>query len=119
MRKRPISVTIISCVYILAGTVGLIYHARELTVQPIPYGALGIEFVRLLAIVAGAFMLRGANWARWLAIAWIAFHVVVGYLHGWAQFATHAAMFVVITFFLVRVPANEYFLNNPTQPTEG
>jgi len=109
MTKRPISVMIISCVYILAGTVGLIYHASELMVRPFHLEALAIEFVRVLAIVAGAFMLRGSNWARWLALGWMGFHVVVGYLHGWTQMATHATFFVVIAFFLLRRPANEYF----------
>lgn len=109
IRKRPLSVTIISCVYILAGAAGLVYHFSDFMAHPLELGGLGIEFVRVVAIVAGAFMLRGANWARWLALAWIAFHVVVGYLHGWTQMATHAAFFVVIAFFLLRRPANEYF----------
>ena len=117
--KRPISVTIIACVYILAGGVGFVYHASEFKFHPFSFGTLGIEFVRLLAIVAGAFMLRGATWARWLALAWMAFHVVVGYLHGWMQMATHAVFLVVIAFFLLRRPANEYFADYPTQPREG
>jgi len=34
---------------------------------------LPAESVRLSGIVAGVWMLRGENWARWLAIAWIVF----------------------------------------------
>ena len=33
-----------------------------------------IEIIRVAAIVGGAFMLRGHNWARWLVLAWIGFH---------------------------------------------
>jgi len=109
MPRRPISVTIVSCVYILAGAVGLIYHASEFKLHPFPYGLIATELVRVLAIVAGIYMLRGANWARWLALGWMAFHVIVGALHGWMQFATHAAFLVVIALFLLRRPANEYF----------
>jgi len=31
----------------------------------------------LAAVIAGAGLLRGYNWARWLALAWIAFHVAI------------------------------------------
>jgi len=117
--KRPISVSIIACVYILAGAVGFVYHLNDFKAHSFSYGVLGIEFVRVLAIVAGVFMLRGANWARWLAIAWMAFHVGIGYLNGWVQMVTHAAFLVVIAFFLLRKPANEYFTNSPTQAKEG
>lgn len=107
-RPRPISVTIIACLYIIAGTVGFLYHATEFRTQPwLPIA--GLEFVRILALVAGAFILRGANWARWLALAWMAFHVMIGFLNGWPQGAMHAAFLVVITFFLLRRPAAEYF----------
>ena len=117
--KRPISVTIIAAVYILAGVIGFVYHLNDFRAHPAELGGFGIEFVRALAIVAGVFMLRGANWARWLAIAWMAFHVGIGYLNGWVQMVTHAAFLVVIAFFLLRKPANEYFTNSPTQPTKG
>ena len=40
-----------------------------------------VHLSRLLQIVAGVFMLYGRNWARWLLVAWIAFHIVVGALH--------------------------------------
>ena len=36
-----------------------------------------MELTELLAMVSGAFMLRGHNWARWLALAWIIFHVIL------------------------------------------
>jgi len=106
--KRPLAVTIICVLYILTGTAGLIYHFSEFAAHP-SVGGLGIEFVRVLAIVAGVFMLQGANWARWLALVWMAFHVYVGALHGWQQAAIHAAFLVVIAFFLLGKQAGEYF----------
>ncbi len=120
MKRRPLSVTIIACVYILAGAVGLVYHFPEFKAHAWQAGTVGIELVRVLAIVAGIYMLRGANWARWLALAWMAFHVVIGFLHSWGMGAMHAAMLVVIGFFLLRKNANAFFAGNyPTQPKKG
>ena len=41
----------------------------------------GLNSPSSLAIVCGVFLLRGHNWARWLALAWIAFHVVLSAFH--------------------------------------
>lgn len=109
--QRPLSVTIIGIVYILAGAMGLVYHATEFRTHPFPWGLLGIELVRVLAIVAGAYMLRGQNWARWLALLWMAFHVAISFLNGWVPVVMHTTIFVLIAFFLLRRTANEYFVS--------
>ncbi len=107
--KRPISVTILGILYILAGSVGFVYHLTEFRAHPFAWGFVGIEFVRVLAIVAGAFMLRGDNWARWLALVWMAFHVGISFLNGWRPVVMHAIFLAVIAFFLLRRPAAEFF----------
>jgi hypothetical protein len=67
-------------------------------------------------------MLRGHNWARWLLVAWIVFHIVVGALHGWIPLLTHVVIFSVILSFLFRRTASEYFSSGaavqriPTKP---
>lgn len=110
MNKRLLSVTVISWVYIAAGALGLAFHFSDFnTPRPFQYDVLGIAFVRLLAILAGAFMLRGDNWARWLALAWIAFHVIVSAFHSAFQLAMHALFCAVIAYILFRRPATEYF----------
>ena len=127
-RKRPLAVTIISFVYILTGAAGLFLSIPEIVGETglymVPgfkmshsafFGMIGIALVRLIAIVVGVFMLRGANWARWLALAWMAFHVYVGALHGWQQALTHAAFLVVIAFFLLKKPEAEYFRSQGSQ----
>jgi hypothetical protein len=120
MKKRPLAVAIIGWVYIVMNTVGFVYHAREFTLHPFTFGVLGIEVVRVLGFVAGVWMLRGANWARWLALAWMAFHVGISYLNGWDKVVTHAVFLGVIAFFLLRGSANEYFVDNyPTPPKQG
>jgi hypothetical protein len=110
MKRRPLSVSVLSLLLIAAGTVGLLYHFQELNPQhPFENSAVWLELVRLLAIVAGVFMLRGQNWARWLAIAWIAFHAMVGAFHSFGQFAFHAVLCMVFTYILQRPLAAEYF----------
>jgi hypothetical protein len=108
--KRPISVTLIGCLYIVTGAIGFLYHAREFTaVNPFRFDVLGVETIRLLAILAGAYILRGHNWARWLAIAWIAFHVVLSAFHDLPQFAIHALFFALTAWLLLRPAAARYF----------
>ena len=54
-------------------------------------------------------MLRGCNWARWLALAWIAFHVVLSAFHSLPEFALHAVLCAVFAYFLLRPDAALYF----------
>lgn len=108
--KRPISVTIVSWVYILAGTVGIAVHATEFDLRhPFSNDVVLALIVRLLAIVAGVFMLRGAKWARWLAIVWIAYHVVLSSFHSWGSAGIHALLLAVFAYFLFRRQAHTYF----------
>lgn len=111
--KRPLSVTILACVYIAVGTIGFTYHLAEFPSRvAFRYADVWIEIVRLLAIVGGVFMLRGHNWARWLVVAWIAFHVAVSALHTFGEFAMHSLFCAVITWLLLRPDAARYFQNS-------
>ena len=38
---------------------------------------ISIALFELLAVLAGVFLLKGRNWARWLLLLWIAFHVIL------------------------------------------
>jgi hypothetical protein len=106
--QRPISVTILSWILIAAGAVGLVYHITEFrTLHPVEF--LAIELIRVVAVVAGVYMLRGANWARWLAVAWIALHVGISYFHSWGEMAMHAVILVVFAIALFTRRAGEYF----------
>ena len=105
--KRPISVTILACVYLAVGVGGFAVHFRELLAgHP---DAVGIEVTELIAIVCGAFLLRGQNWARWLALAWVAFHVVLSAFHAIPELAIHAVFCAVFAWVLFRPEAARYF----------
>jgi len=105
MNPRPRSITIISWIFIIFGTIALLSGAPFADIKSHWY----VHLSRILQIVAGVFMLYGRNWARWLLVAWIAFHIAVGALHGVTSLAMHVAIFSVILFFVFRPGANAYF----------
>ena len=70
---------------------------------------IAILFLTVSAIVAGVFLLRGARWARWLALAWLAFHVGVSALNSLWDALPHAVLLLVIGYVLLGPPAAQYF----------
>jgi hypothetical protein len=106
MNKRPISVMLLAGLYIAVGVVGLAAHFHDLLAYP--RDGVWMELTELLAIVAGVFMLLGHNWARWLALVWIAFHVVLS-IHQPAQLAMHALICAAIAWILFCPSAARYF----------
>lgn len=108
MKKRPLLVTILSCVLIASGLAGLVFHASELVTSAKRDYVL-VSLVRALAIVAGAFMLRGSNWARWLAIFWIGAHVIIRAFHPVSELAIHILVFALFVFVLFRPGSGAYF----------
>ena len=115
MKNRPRSITIIGWLFVLFGSITLL--SGVLPIGDITFaqrvGELQshwyVHLARIIGIVAGAFMLKGYNWARWLLVAWMAFHIVVGALNGLVHFLTHVVIFSVILFFLFRPNASSYF----------
>lgn len=119
-QSRPRSVTAMGVLFIGVGIVGLAYHASEVDLaHPFQSDALLIQFVRLLAVVAGVFILRGANWARWLAIAWMAFHVIVSALHSAGEALAHAVLLAAIAYVLLRPAASAYFRRTKARPVSA
>ncbi|HWC17947.1 MAG TPA: hypothetical protein VG498_13085 [Terriglobales bacterium] len=117
MNKRPISVTILSLLILAAGAVGLFYHLHDFKPQhPFQNDALWVLALRVLAIVGGVFMLRGSNWARWLTLAWIVFHVGLSFFHSLREVAAHSVLLAVFAYFLLRRPASRYFQGSQPEP---
>jgi hypothetical protein len=109
-KKRPISITILSWLYIVVGVLSTAEHFVEFRAQrPVLNEVVWITVLGAAAIVAGVFMLRGRNWARWLALAWMAAHVVISALHMMHGLVIHSVVFVLIAYLLFRREAREYF----------
>ena len=114
--KRPLSILVLSCLYIAIGTIGFAYHfPRPLAFH---YEGVWIEGTELLAFVAGVFMLRGHNWARWLALAWIAFHVAISFPVV-RQIAIHSLILAVIVWILFQSQARQYFASKVKRETSS
>ncbi|HTD88380.1 MAG TPA: hypothetical protein VK850_17540 [Candidatus Binatia bacterium] len=110
MRSRPLSVTIVGCLFIGTGAVGLAYHAKELgAADAFKNDGAWVCLVRLLAIVFGVFTLRGSNWARWGLILWMAYHVVLSVYHSLSQVLMHALLTALFAWLLLRPAASAYF----------
>ena len=105
--ERPLSVTILACVYILVGAIGFVYHFREAI--PLNRDGALVELTELLAFISGVFMLRGHNWARCLALAWMAFHVILTAFVPIVPLVIHCVFLTVIAWILLRPPAGQYF----------
>lgn len=110
MNKRPLSVLLIGCVYIVTGAGGFVAHLFEFKVRhPFENDAAWVEIVSLIAVVSGAYLLRGHNWARWLALAWMGFHVILSIFHTPLELAVHALFLAILAYFLFRPAATRYF----------
>jgi len=110
MTQRPYRVTGLGWFLIVVCIAMSGYHLKQLTPRhALEDGNAWIFVLELTGIVAGAFLLRGKNWARWLVLAWIAFHVVVGFLDSPGRGIFHALILMMFAYALFRPEANAYF----------
>lgn len=103
---RPRSITIISWLFIVFGSIALLSGV-------LPFRDLAshwyVHLSRILMIVAGVFMLKGHNWARWLLVLWITFHIIISALHSMLFLLMHVAIFSVILYFVFRLQSSAFF----------
>ena len=129
MNQRPRSVTVISVVFIAFGGIALLtsllppadaasaQRVAEFKAQH-PFEYAPVLVARVLAVLCGVFMLCGFNWARWLLMAWMGYHVIIGFLHSpWSALA-HSLLFSVVVFFLFRPRASAYFRGSRAEPPQ-
>ncbi|MGA8036702.1 MAG: hypothetical protein WA823_16615 [Candidatus Acidiferrales bacterium] len=108
--KCPYEINVVGWLFIVVGGAALGYHlAKDSIDRWMPL----IMLLELLAVFGGIFLLRGANWARWLVLAWLAFHVVIAALNSFAQALPHIVLLVVIGYVLLVAPTSQYFRARP------
>lgn len=105
---RPFAITVLGWLYIVVGVVGLVHHGL-VAIRSWHPEDLWILLIQAVALIAGIFMLRGANWARWVAFVWIAAHVAIAWFSGPQQALVHAIIFAGITILLFRADARAFF----------
>jgi hypothetical protein len=109
-KKRPIPITMLSWLYIVVGVLSTAAHYAEFwTHKPTMSEFAWINLLGAEAVVAGVFMLRGQNWARWLALLWMATHVVISAFQLMRGLVIHSVLLLLIAYFLFRREAREYF----------
>jgi hypothetical protein len=129
MKNRPTSVTVIAWfIIVMAGMSAILAIANKSMVRdllwsnsPIPVpvqcamGCIGL----LISIVSGIAMLRGCNWARFLYVIWNAIDYVGGVAISIEKqtWIPSLLVFVVISVYLFRPKAAEYFL--PSEPAQA
>ncbi|MCM3874505.1 MAG: hypothetical protein ND895_27755 [Pyrinomonadaceae bacterium] len=115
MNKRPHSITVISWIFIVFGGIGflasLLPYLDADSAQRLAYFKAHwmVHLARIAGFIAGVFMLYGFNWARWLLVVWIVFHLILSVLHSPLQVLMHGLIFAVVLYFIFRPPASSYF----------
>jgi len=104
--KRPFPVTMLAWLFIVVGMVSTVFHLLK---SSFDLWSVPIALVGIIAVVGGVFLLRGAGWARWLSLIWLAFHVFVSALNSFSEALPHLVLLVVIGYILLGSPASEYF----------
>ena len=108
--KKPVSVIIISSLFIAAGLIGFVYHLSELNQQePFAGGTIPVLLIRLAAVAGGIITLSGYGFGRCILIAWMLYHVILSIFHTLPELLLHSALLAVISFFLLRPKASDYF----------
>jgi uncharacterized membrane protein HdeD (DUF308 family) len=104
--KRPFQVTMLGWLFIAVGILSTVYHLLK---GLLDRWIVPILLVGAIAIVAGVFLLRGARWARWLVLAWLAFHVVVSAFNSLSDAMAHLVLLLVVGYVLLGPPTSNYF----------
>jgi hypothetical protein len=113
--SRPRTVTILGWLFVVVGMASLgrqlvtMHGGRPALVASLPGDFWYAAISAAVAAVSGAFILRGARWARWLLGAWLVFHVAIGLVHGVFTLVVHALLAAVVLWLLFRAPATAWF----------
>ena len=116
MKNRPIAVIIVSVLFILTGCFGIANHIKDFFE---PNGKLSeliwVLFVRILAIVCGLLLLFRTNWARWLAITWLVYHILISALNSTSEMIAHIVFLILVSVLLFLPASSIYFQNKNKQ----
>ncbi|HEY2855017.1 MAG TPA: hypothetical protein VGJ18_19320 [Gemmatimonadaceae bacterium] len=115
--RPPVAVLVVAGAYLAVGIGGFVAHFHDLLTTPSE--GVWIELTEFVAVVAAVFLLRGRNWARWLAVAWITFHVVLSAFGNIRELSMHAALTMLIVWLLFRQGTARWFQPMRAEPVAG
>jgi len=127
MKKRPVSITVISWYLIVSAILLVLFYsfALSMTIDDMKQSStipVSIQFPMLYAgllmtLVSGIAMLKGQNWARLLYVIWCGILVILALATSpnKSEMVTTIVFWLIIVFFLFRPKANEYFSSTEPQ----
>jgi uncharacterized membrane protein HdeD (DUF308 family) len=104
--KRPFEVTFLGWLFIVVGVSSTAYHLSR---GPLDRWTFPMLLVGAFAVTAGVYLLRGASWARWLVLAWLALHVVFGAVQGLSVAVPHVVLLLVVGYVLLGPRTYKYY----------
>ena len=116
-RPRIRSVLVVGVIFIVLGSLD-IWRGLDPLFRSAPHWHMAADDLEVLAIgiaaiVGGIYVIRGANWARWLLAVWMVFHVAISIGQPMA-FVAHLVIFGFIAFLLFRPGASAFFTRAET-----
>ena len=109
-KRRPVFVLIIGLLFIAIGVYDVWLGVNPLMSRQAHWARddLLVLSIGVIALVGGSGVLRGHNWARWLLVAWMAFHVALSIRQPYALIG-HIVIFGLILAGLFYPAASIYF----------
>lgn len=118
--RRPHGITIIAWLFILVGAAGLLKDLWPLLTpnaaqQIAKLKADGLAdlgpawIIQMFAIIGGVGLFSGYNWARWLLVLWMSFHIGLSILHSWPEPLIQAVIFTPLLIVLFHPYMQFYF----------
>jgi hypothetical protein len=121
IQQRPVrtprrSVQAVGVLFLILGALDL-YRGLAPLLASAPRWHMATDDVEVLvigiaAIMGGIYVLRGANWARWLLAAWMAMHVAISIGQPGALLA-HVVIFGFVAYLLFGRAASTHFAVAP------
>jgi hypothetical protein len=108
MVKRPLFLTIFCWLLIVLGAVGFVSHFPAHR-PPYHFDDFLPDLLELILITVAVFMLRGRNWARWLAVAWIGSHLAVSFYDSLSKVVAHVIILAIFVAVLFNPSARRWF----------
>ncbi len=103
---RPIQVTFLGWLFIVVGIVSTAYHLYKGSLDRWTFPTV---IVGAIAVLTGFFLLRGARWARWVLLLWLAGHLIAFAFLSWSAALAHLVLLLSFGYVLLGPPTAEYF----------
>jgi hypothetical protein len=110
--KPPLTILIIGWLFVVVGAAGIIagfWRSDLFAGGSLHSDDMWAILSGVVALAGGILVLRSIGLGRWMILAWLVFHVVLSWLHTFTELIIHAALLLLIGYFLLRPQASVFF----------